>query len=685
MASSGAPEVSLVSSSGAPSITLVYDASRVRRAVYKANGKVDITATYADIFLEGSKDEQTCAICARAALLLGAPAPEPLTSLKTSSNRVSHIAHKHPAELVDEHAKLDYVITALRPSSSSSVKKSGSTGVVVGPIDRLFKSAGALPTDYDFVIEWALMILEDARPFTFIEGSGFDRFWTRSGFDRYFGRRRPSADTIARRAVIIDEALQLELSNNIFPSELGYTDSDSVEVIALAASRAKESGFTFFSASVDCWTSQSGMPVLGSTLHYITPKWTMRDLALCARVFEPPHTAEATDELFGAILQEYGLPQEHMLGLATDSASVMILFADMLKAPHIRCINHAIHNVVTNLMKDIDFATIIDAPLKLGNFFSNIATTRNHIVKEKAAEMDKPEPPKVVKAVETRWNSHLNAIGTHLRRWDVISQLEAKDLKITDSSKALEYNTLHATCITYSGFYRGIVDILSPVEAWSLRLQASGTPTLSLLYLARREITTGLKPVSSDSTLVAKFRSKLLERMQTAFDIVAPLTVPTGPNTEKDKVRFKMVAAAAALDIRTAGKQAPMTSVNMALLSDYIALSYLSWQLPPSAPKDNSYLQLPDNDGGSDSAELAAIAAMQKQVHTGASQPEPGSPVVDAVLLAQVKQQLADFAQASLQFGNLSIADRLKVDTLAWWRDNEGKFPVRTVTSASKR
>lgn len=365
--------VSLTSSSDTrePTLRVIYDAGRKRRAILKPKSKdIDVDATYADIFPEpaGDVDAQPCLICATAARYAG-EAPTMLMTRSTSA-KIMHIACVHPAELVEKHASLEYVKPKLLSKKLAAGASATAAGDVTGAAAAMsaFLSKGRLPSGFDFLTEWTLMILTDARPFMFIESEGFLRFWERASLGAHFDLQRPpSANTVARRAVLIDEALQLHLSTHVFPTEVGHTEYDSDDARAAAAA---SKAFTLYSASVDGWTSSSGMPVLGSTLQYITPEWEMRDLALSARYFAPPHTAVRYYELFGAILEEYGLSEGNMAVVSTDSASNMISFAEMLKVPHIRCISHAIHNSIVNTLSHKDFDSILSAPAKLSGFFS---------------------------------------------------------------------------------------------------------------------------------------------------------------------------------------------------------------------------------------------------------------------------------------------------------------------------
>ena len=404
----------------APPAPSIYGIGRVRRAV-KGKGGVDIARTYADVIevLQGSKFR--CLICLRRAAIVGDGKDIPPLSMTSSANIVAHIARCAPWELVAEHAEQKLYKDAATTSARALTPTATGGGLL----------SWTQPTSSDISVEIALFLLRDARPFLAVEGEGFVDFM------KVVSPRLklPSADTVARNAVLIDEALQKRLTHDILPRQLGHTSLDDVNV-------PRNAPFRLYTTTTDAWTSRAGMPFLGVTLHYITNDWNMVTHALALRHFPAPHTATRYEELFGAIREENGLLDGGMLGCTTDSASTMIKFAEIAGEIHYRCVAHALHLAIQH---DSGIDRCLEPVLRLARFFGATAATRNQIVAAAAADAEL-ELPKAVLPVDTRWNSLLAMLKAHLKRWRVISRLDAKTLQIKDADKAKEYRDAHAAC-----------------------------------------------------------------------------------------------------------------------------------------------------------------------------------------------------------------------------------------------
>ena len=220
--------------------------------------------------------------------------------MTASSNVVAHLARCCPQELAAPHAEA----AEYKASITSALK--GKLPSVEGPMASFLASSqpGDLPADL------ALMCLLDNRPFSLVEGAGFHEF---AAQHLRGGGSPPSADTVARRAVQLDECLQTVLSRRLFPETLGYTNLPDVTV-------PPDTPLALFSATTDGWTSRSGVGYLGVTVHFLTIDFEPRSLVIALREFAPPHTAERHDELFTALLEENGLSMDALLTLTTDSA-----------------------------------------------------------------------------------------------------------------------------------------------------------------------------------------------------------------------------------------------------------------------------------------------------------------------------------------------------------------------------
>ena len=642
-----------MSSSPPPSALSIYGPRRLRLTVKGKGGDVDILKTYSDLFEEVESADKSskfhCLICLRRLTIIGKENELKALSMSSSANIVAHFARCAPEELTAEHAALDIY---KKPASAWLSKQTDSSAPSSGPM-----AAFLAQPPFDIALEIALLCLSDMRPFYMVEGKGFTKFLS------VVAPRLKlcSANTVARAAVLIDEALQNVLTKSVLPMALGHTDLEEVDVPVTVP-------FTLYSATTDGWTS-NGTPFLGVTLHFISPDWKMQTHSLSLRYFEPPHTGKRYEELFGALLEENGLHEGCLGACTTDSASSMILFMDLAQFVHMRCFAHSLHNGVK--ADTLGANDILEPPFRLAKFFTSIATTRNKIADDKAAAMNLPLLRPVFPVV-TRWSSSLAMLARHNLRWPVISQLDPKQLKITDADAAKEYKEVHSKCKNESSLFVAVQEMLEPVAEWTNRLQASSSPTISLLFEAKSSILTALKPEASDSSDAAAFRAllhdSLSERMNDDF---VPAAYPSASalKTEqgrKTAVRFKMVNTATLLDVRTAAAHLPTLLSHFDMLVDYVANSHVLWQRAAIVPP----VQAAPADAAGAGGGGGVLAALKAKTSAAAAV----SPVEMAK--AGVTAELHLYADAvTAATKGLQAHERLALDPLEWWRTNESKYP----------
>jgi hypothetical protein len=638
-----------------PVVTVTYQVGRIRLAILKGDGsgEVDIARTYGDIFEATDERTARCNLCARMAKLIGEKMKTEFATVGKSSNMLSHIALVHPQELTDVCAAK----TAVKDVLGKMVKplKAGAT-VEAPPAMEAFLSRGP-PPGFDLTTEFAFIALTDARPFHMFKGRGFNTFFDKARLLSYFKTGVPSPQTIARRAVLIDEAVQMHLADFVFPGELGYTDSTDDEVLA----RTRSENFTLFSASCDGWQSVSGIPTLGATVHYITPSWHLRDVAVVVRKFPPPHTGKAYAQLFGAALDEYNLPIEHMLSLTTDGAANMLKMAEELMTPHLRCVDHALHNAVqTDVFKSDEFKGVFTAPIELGNFFSSIATTRNEVARLLAVKMGVPEPRKVVAVVDTRWHSLHAALEAHIERWPVIQFVTSKMIGLT-GDQAAEYDSLRKTCKNSYEALVEVVKMLKPTVLWGRLLEASNSPTLPLVYTAREQILAALDDIELEEAIPVS--NKLRESLIARLEVIAPTEDPGAGGDQKARTRFKMMQTAAVLDVRTAAAHMQKTSKQTAeVIIDYMANCHATFRPEPV-------------QASAGSSSSVAAAAVVDDAFMDAIGGKEGSSVLEASRQGILSELVSYRFEVKALTAGMSLAELLKLDSLAWWGQNAAKYP----------
>jgi len=585
-------------------------------------------------------------------------------SCTSKSNIVTHIAIMHTEHLVPAHASTATYHKHIGPKLS---KKDEASIVTSLSIDKMFTPQVSLHK-----LDLTLWILEDMRPFSIVEDSGFKKLinsLTKNSKNINF--KLPSADTIAREAALVDEALQrflrIEMASNV-----GHSNIEEISI-------PKDAPFTLLSFTVDAWTSIAGKPFLGLTTHYLTNDFEMKSHALALRYFPPPHTADAYLVLFEAILDEYGFSTDTTLSVTTDSASVMQKMLDSSNLPHFRCITHCINLAVQQDTFDhVNFKHLIENPIKLAGYFSSVATHRNFIVEKKAKELGRhSELVKAVQVVVTRWNSIYYMLHAHLKRLPIIANLSGKALSIEPKAKEKEFDDVLEACIKLENTHIAIVKMLEPIAKWTTLFQSSTLPTLSLVFEARSDILAHLSPVDDEPLIAKKFRAHLNRAITSRFNehfvpINFPARVPeSNPSfrdVEKARTRWKMTNTAALLDIRTAYHHVrtdPMVDKNnITEILSYIATCVSTW-IPETnkdkkeeTPSDDKFLDLLLSSRKDTSySSLVDVVREELRSYLG-------------IARARCVKSLPD-APTALK----SFEERLELNPLEFWREMKGAFP----------
>ena len=517
---------------------------------------IDLRKTYGDFVTlstdEDGKEGYECNICLSLADYLTPDLKQHQLLLKNytstrsnskSGNFVSHLATAHPEVLVKMHKILP---TYKEPALKKILKQADNDSKNVSGIgiDAFFKpSSGRIDK-----LDLTLWLLEDMRPFLTVEGTGFKKLINTINSNI----KLPSSDTIAREAAIVDEALQ-KMLKKLIPRRVGYSNTEEIPT---------DAPFSLLSFTLDSWTSFVGKPYLGLTMHYITEDFEMKSHAMALRYFPPPHTASVFAEKFDQILDEYGIDSGIILSVTTDSASVMRRMMEDKGVPHTRCISHCINLAMqTDTFDKEDFKKFIEYPAKLAKFFPPIASSRNHIVNEKAIELNKEKDNvKAVQTVVTRWNSIYHMLEAHQRRFPIISSLSGKDLDIAPKKKARAFDDIVTKCWQQRDLHDEILKIMEPIAKWTTLLQSSTLPTISLVFEARTDILARLQPTFSDSKEVKVLRAHLKKVFEKRLnEEFVPVDYPEpgakihiAAHTERNRVLWKQINGAAMLDIRTA-------------------------------------------------------------------------------------------------------------------------------------
>jgi hypothetical protein len=370
------------------------------------------------------------------------------------------------------------------------------------------------PPVKDMALSLALLCTADNRPFNMVESVPFKAFVAELRPDLL---PLPSGDTVKRRAVELDDVAHKEVIKYV-TAETGYSVDDDGNIVG------EEGEWALFSLTTDGGTSGSGDPLLAVTVHIIAKDFAMFSTPIALRHFPAPHTSENYLDLLLAIVEEMHLPRECLLCVTSDSENKMLLVAALGDYINPRCGAHGVHNAVRDLMRDLE--PVMDPVIALAKFFSNIRVQNNQIATAAAKAMDvqlvRPALPN-----DTRWTSEHDTLDAHVKRWPVVKTLKSNDLKLKGADVAA-YTKAHSTCATNEKVIEGVLHMLGPLKEASTRLQASDTPTLSLLFHSYKSIMSELEPKPAlDIAAVATLRVKLRGYFDARWDgIIVPRKKP---------------------------------------------------------------------------------------------------------------------------------------------------------------
>jgi hypothetical protein len=624
--------------------------------------------TYAGLFesVPGKPDFSYCKIC-MLRLKAGKVDKKPMElKNKPPGNLIDHLLRCSPENVAEAHKTSASAVTAV----AALLAKLNLTGDKELPAGQqtlskhlrpvaTFGGSNSAAESQDNSVEFALFCLYDMRPWTVVEGIGFQDLMKR------LAPKAPlcSRKAIARRVPLILSAFQRLVALDVLPRALGHSTLTDVRVALNTAP------YTMVSLTTDGWTSRSGDPFLCATLHFITREWELKSIAIALRKFAISHTADAHCEKITQMLADVGVAVKYLLGATTDNASTMLAFMRMLDCAHQFCLPHTLHLVV----KDIKLDELLEPVLQLAKYFSAIAVERNRLVEAIARTHGVTNMLATILPVTTRWGSWLAMLKRHIKRWVVMQHIpDPAMLRITDRKKAEEYRDVHANCADNLSLFEGICALLQPMDEWSIRFQSSAVPTVSLILPCFLELRSFYEPSpKAEHTLIRGLRAKLLDSiMRRLGPLVTYHHEPllSKPISLQGRVgRWLIMAASTVLD-------------------PYAPTAVLDFLAPQSQPITqflcdmyNQRLRLRDIQ---DSAEpKTAPTAVRGNLFLDAANLMKAADSVNAA--AERYPFLAVEHMATLLSRFLSDEKDPADGTLSWWAKNEDRHPVLAVLARS--
>ncbi|RXN21998.1 zinc finger BED domain-containing 1-like protein [Labeo rohita] len=107
-----------------------------------------------------------------------------------------------------------------------------------------------------------------------------------------------------------------------------------------------------YSATTDLWSSRTMQTYLSLMVHYINTNWTLRSICLQTAYFPDNHTGEIIAHGLKDALSSWGLSEERLVCMTTDSSTNIIKALKDNNWPSLQCFGHRLHNAIENGVKD---------------------------------------------------------------------------------------------------------------------------------------------------------------------------------------------------------------------------------------------------------------------------------------------------------------------------------------------
>jgi hypothetical protein len=245
------------------------------------------------------------------------------------------------------------------------------------------------------------------------------------------------------------------------------------------------------SVTLDEWTSAGMQPYMSTTLHFIDAQWRLRAFTVACRLLPHPHTGAALREALKASLAAIDLGRddapplaiEDLAGITTDGARNVMAVTNGATHQRVRCAAHGIQLALSHAANGADFQAFMKPVNRYYAALAKSPQRRAGLERELQARGLRVLMP--VYPVKTRWNSHYDA----LRRFvDIAPGLEAMTHSMLGLATAADRAELVAQANATCAAAPHVLALLEPFDAWTRRLSAAGSVTLSLVPRAVGEL-----------------------------------------------------------------------------------------------------------------------------------------------------------------------------------------------------
>ncbi|XP_076876677.1 E3 SUMO-protein ligase ZBED1-like [Brachyhypopomus gauderio] len=388
-----------------------------------------------------------------------------------------------------------------------------------------------------------------------------------------------------------------------------------------------------FSMTTDIWSSVNMMPYMSLTIHYLNANWELQSKCLETLFIPESHTGDNLAEALRSSLQEWSLDEGKLACITTDNGANIVAAVRKLGWQWLNCFGHNLHLAVTNALKSEKDRTAraIGLCRTLVTTFSQSWQKKRKLIKEQA-ELNLPQHCLVVDC-STRWGSTQKMVERVLEQCPAIK-------RVLDDRRSQHLIPTWQDVEVLESVNAALKKVADFTDALSSETMVTASSLKPVLQLLREDL---LLPTEEDTELARNLKKKM-----------------TGVLEEKYSAPATQVLLAKASFVDPRHKDSNSDDIKDKLLEEMLAV-------PEEGRDDRVVMQISMTEDGEGASRLAPPSKKKKSLADllGKRQ-EQTRPLIPKRIRADT--ELARYLQEETLDAHS--------DPLAWWRDNQARFPL---------
>ncbi|XP_055051262.1 E3 SUMO-protein ligase ZBED1-like [Misgurnus anguillicaudatus] len=302
-----------------------------------------------------------------------------------TTNLMYHLSRAHPLE----HSRIQPTTSvAATPHKQQTTMERYSASVPYDKETKRYK---------DITEAVAYHIAKDMLPFSTVEKSGYKKL-IHVLDPRYVlpGRKYFSKTAIPKLYVMCKESVQQEILS------------------------AK-----YFATTSDLWSSRTSEPYISLTIHFIDNEWGLKTRCLETAYFPEDHTGEVIAEGLKEALLSWGLIEDKMVCITTDSGANVVKATSLNNWTRLQCFGHRLHSAIGAAGKDKRVERAVGVCKKVVSSFSYSWKKKSALSKAQE-RLNLPKHQLVTESL-TRWGSRQKMVARVLEQQKAITEVLSSD------------------------------------------------------------------------------------------------------------------------------------------------------------------------------------------------------------------------------------------------------------------